>query len=196
MADSQTPHNVDNYAIGKGILYISAFPGAGAASWTEIGNCPSVELEQTIERLPHYSSRSGLRVKDKNPVVQTDYMVNFDCDEIATVNLKYYLMASQSGNTLRGMQSPNAEYALKFVSDNPIGPDQVWYFWKCTIGPNGSMALIGDEWMVMSFTAEGLADTANHATSPYFDCVPVTTTTTTTTTTTSSTTTTSTTTAP
>jgi hypothetical protein len=186
--DSNTPHNVENYTIGKGILYVANFPGAGVPSWTEIGNCPSIELEQSIERLPHYSSRSGLRVKDKNPVVQTDYMVNFDCDEIAAENLKIYLMATQTGNTLHGMQDPNKEYALKFVSDNPIGPNQSWYFWKCNIGPNGALSLIGEEWMVMSYSAEGLADSTNHATSPYFDCVPVTTTTTTTTTTSTTTT--------
>jgi len=189
--NSFTPPNVENYAIGKGMLYISAFPGAGAASWVHIGNCPTIELEQTIERLPHYSSQSGLRVKDKNPVVQTDYMVNFDCDEMAASVLQKYLMASATGNTYHGMQSPNTEYAIRFVSDNPIGPDQVWYFWKCTISPNGSLSLIGDEWMVMSFTAEGLSDSANHSSSPYFDMIPKTTTTTTTTT--SSTTTTSTT---
>lgn len=187
--ESNTPHNVGNFAIGKGILYIADFPGAGSPSWTEIGNCPSIEIEQTIERLPHYSSRSGLRVKDKNPVVQTDYMVNFDCDEIAAVNLKYWLMASVSGNTYRAMQDADNEYALKFVSDNPIGPNQVWWFWKCTITSNGPAALIGDEWMTLSFTAEGLADTANHSSSPYYDVIPVTTTTTTTTTSTTTTTT-------
>lgn len=183
MGDCNTPPNTGNYTIGKGKLYVADFPGAGAASWAEMGNCPSIEMEQTIERLPHYSSQSGLKVKDKNPVVQTDYMINFDCDEICAANLKIWLMASISGNTIQAMQDANKEYALKFESDNPIGPNQVWYFWKCNIGPNGSMALIGDEWMTMSYTAEGLADSTNHATSPYFNCIPVTTTTTTTTTT-------------
>lgn len=188
MGDSNTAPNVNNYAIGKGKLYIANFPGAGTASWTALGNCPSIEIEMTIERLPHYDSQSGTRNKDKNPIVQTEYMVNFDCDELSANNLKIWLMASESGNTLQAMQNADQEYALKFESDNPIGPDQKWYFWKCTITPNGSAQLIGDEWLVLSYQAEGLSDDANHSSSPYFDCIPVTTTTTTTTTTSTTTT--------
>ncbi len=178
-----TPHNVENYAIGKGKLYVADFPGAGSPVYAEMGNCPSFEIEPTIERLPHYSSREGFRTKDKNPVIQTEYVLNFDLDEIAAVNLKKFIMGSETGNVLYAMQEVEKEYALKFVSDRPTGPNEVWEFWRVTISPNGAMQLIGEEWMVMSLSAEGLADTANHATSPYFNVTAVTTTTTTTTTT-------------
>ncbi len=179
-----TPPNPDNYVVGKGVLYIADFPGAGSPSWTHMGNCPSVEIEQSIERLPHFSSMASLKYKDKNPVVQTEYMINFDCDELAAANLRVWLGATESGTSLYAMQDVNKEYAVKFVSANPIGPDYVWTFHKCTIGANGAAPLIGDEYMQLSFTADGLADTANNASSPYFDVVRVTTTTTSSTTTT------------
>ena len=191
------PHSVENYSIGKGILHIGEWVGTTAPEWPgdyrEMGNCPSIEVEPTLERLPHYTSRSGFRLKDKNPVIQTEYMVNFDCDEICSKNINVFLLGTLDGNTIHALQSADKEYALRFVSDNPIGPNETWDFWRATISPNGAMALIGEEWMVQSFAGEGLADVTGHATSPYFDVIMATTTTTTTTTTTSTTTTTTTT---
>ncbi len=186
-----TPHDVENYAVGKGILYIAEWSGAVAPSYpgdyTEVGNCPSIEIEPTIERLEHFSSREGLRLKDKNPVIQTEYALNFDTDEMAAVNLNRFLMGSLLGNVVSALQRTDQEFALRFVSDNPIGPNQVWEFWKATLSPNGALQLIGEEWLVMSFTGEGLADVANHASTPYFDVTYATTTTTTSSTTTTTT---------
>jgi hypothetical protein len=149
-----------------------------------MGNAPSIEIEPSVERLPHYSSMSGFRLKDKNPVIQTDYSVVFDLDEIAAPNLNKFLMGSLvGGNVIRMMQGLNTEYALRFIANNPTGLNQRWDFWRGTLGPNGPMQLIGEEWMVMSFRFEGLGDTVNHAASPYADVTYLTTTTTTTTTT-------------
>ena len=169
---------------GKGILYIAPWSGTtppGANDYVEIGNCPSIEIEPTVERRPHYSSRSGLKTKDLDPIISMEYNINFDCDEIAAKNLAYFFLGSISGNTISAMATPDAEYALKFVADNPIGPNFTYEFWRCTIGPNGPIQLIGDDYLVLSFSASGLSDTTNHASSPYFDITYVTTTTTTTT---------------
>jgi len=173
MTVQQTPHSSENYAIGKGVLYIGEWSGTtppvDPGGYDDMGNCPSVELEPTTERLPHYSSRSDFRLKDKNPVIQRDYLLNFSCDEMAAVNLNRYLMGNITGSLINAMQAVNREFALKFISDNPIGPNETWYFWKVTLTPNGALSLIGEEWMVMGFTAEGLADIENHPSSPYFD---------------------------
>lgn len=185
------PHSTDLYvASGKGILYIAEWSGTtpptDPTDYVDVGNCPSFEIEPTTERLPHYSSRSTFRLKDKNPVISTDYTLSFDLDELSAKNLERFFMGGSvdATGTIAGMQGTNKEYAIKFISDNPIGPNQKYYFWKCTISPSGPMQLISDgEWHVMSYTAEGLADTTNHSSSPYFDVKVVTTTTTTTTTT-------------
>jgi hypothetical protein len=172
-----TPPNVGNYAIGKGKLYIGDWQ-VGTITYAEMGNCPSVECEPAVERLEHFSSQAGLRQRDAYPVVQATYTVNFECDEAAAVNLKRFLMGTQVGNQIRMLQNPNAYFSLKFVSDNPIGPNYRWVFHKCVIAPNGAMALIKDEWMSMAYTAEGLADNDNAPTSPYATITVVTTTTT------------------
>ena len=184
------PHSTSLYApAGRGILYIASWSGTtppGDSDWIDVGNCPSFEVEPTRETRPHYSSRAGLRTRDLNPTVQTEYNLTFDLDELAASNMARFFMGTlnQSTGVIAALQNADAEYAIKFVSDNPIGPNQTFYFWRCTLGPNGPLQLIGDEYLVMSFSGEGLADVANHASSPYFDIKTNTTTTTTTTTTT------------
>lgn len=182
--------DVGNYTIGKGKIYIGEWSGTTPPSvWTDLGNAPSVEIEHAVEKLPHYASMSSFKLKDKNIVLQKDYTVNFTLDEISAANLQLFIQATREGDTLHALEASETEYALKFISDNPAGPNRTYEFWKATLSPNGPMSLIGEEWMQMAYVAEGLADTANHSSSPYYD-VTFTTTTTTTTTTSSTTTTT------
>jgi hypothetical protein len=163
------PHSTDLYAIGKGVLQIAEFSGGAPGTYTDVGNCPRFEMEPAIERLAHYSSRSGFRTKDKNPIVQTEYTVNFDLDEMAASNMAKFLMGTLTeGFEVLGLQATDKEYALRFTSDNPTGPNQVWDLWRVTLSPGGPIQLIGEDWMIMSFSGEGLADTVNNPTSPYF----------------------------
>lgn len=202
------PHSTDLYApSGRGIVYIAEWNGVNEPTYPgsvptyypnaadiaedlgdfiDIGNCPSMEVEPVTERRPHYSSREGLRTKDLNPVVSTEYMVNFDVDEIAASNIKKFLMGSYNASTgiVSALQEADKEYALIFICNNPLGPKVHKYFRRLTLGPNGPLQLIGDEYLVMSFSGEGLSAVAQHATSPYFDAKILTTTTTTSTTTT------------
>jgi len=179
-----TPPSTDNYVIGKGVMSIAEWSGGAPGAYIDMGNCPVVDLEPTVERLDHFSSRAELREKDKSIIVEVGYNLTFDCDEIAARNLKRFLLGDiTGGNIVYAMQNPNQEYALKFVTDNPVGPNYTWEFWKATLAPNGPMSLIGEEWMVMSFLAEGLADRANHPESPFITVTGITTTTTSTTTT-------------
>jgi len=97
--------------------------------------------------------------------------------------LQMFLKATLSGgNVLFANTALENEYAVKFVSDNAAGPEEKWEFWRVKLSPGGAFGLISEEWATMEFTGEGLADTANHPTSPYFTVTFNTTTTTTTTT--------------
>lgn len=181
------PDSPENYAVRKGKLYIATYNNGVVGDYQAVGNAPMVEFEPSIERLPHYSSKSGFKEKDKNPVIQTEYLLNFELDEMAAFNMEKFLMGTRSGKTISGLQSANAEFAIKFESDNPIGPNETWYFRRVTISPNGAMPLVSDEWATMSFACEGLSDEVGNPNSPYFDVELVTTTTTSTTTTTTTT---------
>jgi len=167
------------YTLGRGIVSIAAWSGTSPpGSLNDVGNSPRFEVEVTEETLDHYSSRSGTRVKDKKVVLETGYTLNFDLDEFSTQNLTMYLKGSISGNVISANVELDKEYAVKFVSDNPAGPNETWEFHRCKLTPGGSLNLISDEWALMSFTGEGLADTSNNPTSPYFTVTFATTTTT------------------
>lgn len=170
------------YTLGRGIVSIGAWSGATPPSGGNIvdrGNCPRFECEVTEELLDHYSSRSGTRDKDKQVTLETGYTLNFDLDEFSVQNLAMFLKGSISGNVISANVELDKEYAVKFVSDNPAGPNETWEFHRVKLSPGGALNLISDEWSLMTFTGEGLSDTANNPTSPYFTVTFATTTTTT-----------------
>ena len=179
------------YTLGKGILYISEYSDAcPVASYSDLGNCPRLDCEVTEEKLDHYSSRSGARVKDKSVILETGYTITFDLDEMSVKNLQIFLKAELAGggNVLRANQELTKEWIVKFISDNPAGPNETWEFWRVKLSPAGSFSLISDEWSALSFSGEGLADTDCQSNSPYFNVTFCTTSTTSTSTTSSSTT--------
>jgi len=182
-----TPHNTELYQLGKGILYIDEWSGTTppGSITTDVGNCSEFTVEVTIEKLPHYSARSGSRKMDKTVVLEVGYTLSFVLDEPAIRNLQKFLLATLSGTTVlyAGMNT-GAEYALKFVSDNVVGENETWEFWRCELAPAAAFNLISDDWSTLQFTGTGLADDSNHAESPYFTVTWNTTTTTTSTTTT------------
>lgn len=173
-----------NYTLGKGILYIGEWSGVtpptDPSGYVDVGNCPEFTVEVTESTLDHFSSRSGLKVKDKQVVLETGYTVKFKLDEMSVKNMQMFLKATLSGtNVLLANTVNDKEYALKFISDNPVGPNDIWQFWRCKLKPDGAFNLIGEEWSTLGFSGEGLADTAGHASSPYFNVTFATTTTTT-----------------
>ena len=180
----QTPPNVDNYMIGKGILSIAKWESGVIGSYADVGNCPKFEFEMTEQTIEHFSSRTGLKEQDQETVIQVGYNVNFTLDEVAVENLRMFLKATTSHKTLYANQNVNQQYALKFIADNPVGPNVNYMFWKVKLTPNGAFSLISDEYTSMSFSGKGLSDAAGHASSPFMTPTFQTTTSTTTTTTT------------
>jgi hypothetical protein len=163
------PHSTKNYTVLKGIFSIALFANGVPGVYSDMGNAVTAEYEPVLERLPHYSNRSGFRTKDANPVISTEYNLRITLDEFAAVNLKKYLMGATAGLGIQMLDDVDKEYAVRFIEDNPRGPNKTWNFWKGTIGPNGALQLVGDgtAWAVMEMLFTGLADTGNHPESPY-----------------------------
>lgn len=163
--------NTSLYTLGKGKLSIALWSdndGPAEGEFTDVGNCPSFEIEPQYERLDHFSSRAGTRVKDKSVITERRYAITFDLDEISAANLAKFFMGEVSGADVYGLTNLDAEYAVRFQSDNPAGRNFTARFWKTSLAPNGALQLITDEWMAMSFTGEGLSDSANHVSSPFY----------------------------
>jgi len=183
MGTAETAPSTANYSLGRGVLSINEWSGTTppGGAYTDLGNAAEVEVEVSEEVLDHFTTRSGIKRVDKRVTLQAGYTVNFILDEIAVANLCYYLKGTMSGsNIIQANTQLDLEVALRFVSANPVGPDEQWDFWRCQLTPNGAMPLISDDWQALPFTATGLDDTTNHADSPYFTVTYETTTTTTT----------------
>jgi hypothetical protein len=178
------------YTLGKGVVSIAEYSDEDVLSaYSDVGNAPDFNFELTEELLPHYSSRSGAKRKDEEVTLLTGYTLNFVLDEFSVENIARYLRGSTVGTLqITALTDLSRKFAVRFTSDNAKGPNQVWNFHRTTLKPGGTLNLISDEWSSMPFTGEGLDDTDNNPTSPYFTVDFVTTTTTTTSTTTTTTT--------
>jgi hypothetical protein len=158
-----TPPSTGNYTLGRGVLTIGEWADSDTypTSFSDMGNAPSFEFEITEETLDHFSSRSGLRSKDKVVTLETGYTVSFTVDEVAYQNILYYVKGTHTTATgsvdafTEGLTATDKEYTLIFTTDNATGPNYVYKFYKVKISSNGAMGLISDEWAEIPFTAEG-----------------------------------------
>ena len=173
-------HSTTLYTLGKGILYIAEFSGGAPGAYSDVGNCPEFNYTPTQEVLKHYSSRTGTKTEDKETIIEVGYTADFILDELSILNLKMFMRGTLTGNKIKANLALDKEYALRFISDNPAGPNIIYQFWRCKLSPNGAFSLIGDEWSTLSFSASGLVDTVNHTASPYYEAWYQTTTSTTT----------------
>ena len=159
-------HSTDNYAIGKGILSIGDV--AASPSFVEVGNCPTISLELTEERLEHFSSRGGLKNRDLYPLVKVQYTLTIETDEMTKENILLFCKGTDQGGEIFAFDDLTKEYSMKFVEDNPIGPNRTWIFHRGILSAGGALVGIGDDWKKIALKFEGLTDETYHSTSPYF----------------------------
>ncbi len=81
-------NNVDEYNVGKGVLYIADLDANGfPKEWRDLGNAPAFGITPTEETLEHFSSRQALRELDKEVVVSKKIDITFDLEELDLDNL-------------------------------------------------------------------------------------------------------------
>jgi len=86
--------NTDNYTLGKGVVYFNRKNSSGVyLGERDLGNAPAFTFNVDLEKLEHYSSRGGLRAKDKEIVSEITPGVAFDLDEVTKENLALLTMA-------------------------------------------------------------------------------------------------------
>lgn len=78
-----------------------------------------------------------------------------------------YAVQAATFKQVRMLETTSFEGQLRFVSDNPEGPNYELMIWNVSIAPEGDTGLISDEWATMSFTGEILKDEVGHPDSPY-----------------------------
>lgn len=163
-----TTPSTDNYTLGRGKLYFT--PDGGTE--LDLGNAPAVSVNVAINWLEHFSSRSGLKTRDKRVPLELTPALSFTLDEPVAANLNLLFLGTNTAGTIAAFTNPTAEGQLRFESDNPLGVQLEVTAWKVSLAPDGEIPLISDNWMEIKFKAEVLksSDPA-HVDSPYMDIV-------------------------
>ena len=81
--------NTDNYQLGKGVVYFDRLNSTSGLYEGErdLGNAPEFSYTVAIEKLEHFSSRGGLKAKDKEVISQVTPSLSFTLDEVNVNNL-------------------------------------------------------------------------------------------------------------
>lgn len=254
--------NLGNQTLGRGELHFSLFQSGNhtPAGFRYLGNSPSFSLTIDQEKLDHFSSDQGVRVKDKSVILQVDYSGSLVLDDINVQNLALFFFGSQSTlaqtsatsqtqtftstvqgfgyqlgiatNNPTGVRSisnvsvsvssvtktlgtdytvdaargiiyvvdgggiadgssmvvtydrgavsrkqvisgtTQLEGALRFISYNPNGEKNDYFFPYVRLGPNGDFELKSDEWQQLPLTVEILRDTSYSREAIYIDGQP------------------------
>lgn len=154
-----TAPDTDNLQVGKGIV---SFKPEGASEFIDLGNCPEIEYEPTIERLDHFTSRAGIRTKDKSVVIERGGSLRILMEEITAQNLSMLLMGDVGNDGPAGEPSVSIFTAdtlrgeLKFEATNDVGPRWNLHYYNVEFAPSGSFNPISDEWNNIEVTGEVL----------------------------------------
>src|SRR4051794_21652850 len=158
MAINVSP-DTENLQVGKGIV---SFKPDDAADFIDLGNVPELEYEPTIERLDHFTSRAGIRTKDKSVVIERGGTLRVLMEEITQFNLSMLLMGTMGDDGPNGepsidiFQNDTPKGELKFNATNDVGPRWDLHFYNVEFAPSGTFNPISDEWNNIEVTGEVL----------------------------------------
>lgn len=79
--------DTSNYCLGKGVLYFDQLVGAVYTGERDLGNATDFSFNVSVDKLEHFSSRGGLKAKDKSVISQVTPGIKFTLDEINKENL-------------------------------------------------------------------------------------------------------------
>ncbi|MFZ1059283.1 MAG: hypothetical protein WAP47_08825 [Candidatus Rokuibacteriota bacterium] len=151
--------STDNYYVGKAII---TFKKTGAMSATDLGNIPECEFSFNIEKLDHFSSRAGVKSKDKSVIISKSATIRLVMEEITAENMALALggtvTTNSDGSKTFGLMTDNTtEGELTITGTNEIG-NQVNWVGDVSFAPSGSFNPISDEWGSVEATCEVLVD--------------------------------------
>lgn len=143
-----------NYFIGKGVL---SFKRDGESVFRDLGNAPTVEFTPELTTLDHFSSRSGVRSKDRSVVTEKSGTVRIILEEWTLENLALALLGTVDGNAIKIFDSNAVGGELKLTGTNEIGPRYEWHFKRVEFIPSAALGAITDEWGQIDLTGNAVA---------------------------------------
>lgn len=147
--------NIANYLVGKGKV---AFKIDGQSNWRDVGNVPSIAFTPKIEKLEHFSSREGVKTKDRTVVISKSGSLKMTMEEWSAANLALALLGDitqPAGRDQIAIFSQNAiSGALKFIGTNEVGPRYEVELFKVDFIPSADLNFISDEWGTIEVEGE------------------------------------------
>lgn len=152
--------NPENYRIGKGVVKFT--PTGGAEH--DLGNCTSAVLTPEIETLDHFSSRAGVRQKDKEVTLEIGGSVALTLEEFTPFNAALMTLgdldeAAVGGPEVDIFQNTQIGGRLVITATNDVGPRWDWDLYNVSVTPTGEFGAIEDEWGEMELEMSVLAST-------------------------------------
>jgi len=153
--------NIGNYYIGKGIVSIKLL---GESKYVDCGNCPQFEFTAKVTQLDHYSSRTGVRVKDFTAVIEIAGSLNIVLEELTARNMGFGLLGlpfggpSPAPDTIDIFSNPVIYGSVKFQGTNVIGPVYTVTFPLVKLSPSKALGLIQNQWGTIDLDGDVLFD--------------------------------------
>jgi hypothetical protein len=149
------------YYIGKGKV---SFKKNGNSTFRDLGNAPVFEVAPEITQLDHFSSRTGVKTKDRTVTTEKSGKVNITLEEWSFENLRLALLGGPLENSSSGGQSfelfgaDQVDGQLKFEGTNDVGPRFEIIVSNVTFVPGKSINPISEGWGVLELVGNILAD--------------------------------------
>lgn len=152
--------DVRNYTVGKGI---PAFRETGQSEWRDLGNVATFEFTPAAEALDHFSTRSGLRKKDRSVTISVEGELVISMEEWTIENLRMVLLGdittdSDGNQSIDMLQRASIEGSVRFTMANEIGQQYEWIFNRVSFSPSSAISPLSDEWGAFQATGQVLAD--------------------------------------
>ena len=140
----------ENYTLGKGILYFQRFQNGAYSPWRDLGNAPSFSFNVNIEKLEHFSSRGGLRVKDKEIISQLTPSCSFTLDEITAENFEILGLATIEDQS-QGAATGQSETVAATVGPVMLGKKHIK---NVSVSVGGSTLVAGTDYTMSAADAK------------------------------------------
>lgn len=147
--------NTGNLRVGKGKV---SFKKTGGA-YRFMGNCPSLEITPTLEKLEHFSSMEGTKTKDLTIILSKSGTVKLILEEWTPDNLALILMgeideAAVGGPEIDIFSESEITGELKFESANDVGPQWDITLYNVSFIPSAAFNPISDEFGQIEITGD------------------------------------------
>lgn len=173
MADQQNPAfdiqgslvspNIGNYYIGRGLVSIQLL---GESRYTPCGNSPQFEFMAKVTSLDHFSSMTGVKVKDFTAVTEISGSLTMVLEEFTARNMGLALLGLPTSSGPSTMENeiidifsdPVIYGSVMFVGANDVGPVWTTIFPLVSLKPSKAIAFIGNTYGTLDLLGDVLYD--------------------------------------